>query len=234
MAALLREHYDTSWLPPSVVQHILRIEIDRGRGRATLHLDDGSQLIDSGDRVLIVGVATDRAIRELMAAADRHGWSQPGGSGVRLFGSADFRRRAAVEFLDRASPPQITGLDEADQKAVANELRQRADRRRQEALAVLAAAEQRALAACKSRPGDKTAVASLATIRDGQAAVAAGDDATIRAAAVGDLALAMKAASGRKRLPVLTIEAMAPEERTPAYAPAYTPSRSMGPKVRRR
>lgn len=229
MAALIREHYCTDWVPLEVVRHINRIELDHGRGRAILNLDDGSQLIDSGDRVLIIGVATECAIQELMAAADRHGWSQPGGSGVRLFGSADFRRRAAVEFLDRASPLQITGLDEADQKAVADELRRRADRRRQEALAVLLAAEQRALAACKSRPGDKTTVASLAAVRDSQAAVAAGDDATIRAAAVGNFELAVQTASGRKRPSESTIESMTPETRMPVYAPTYAPSRSMGP-----
>lgn len=240
LAALLREHYSTAWLPTSVVERIQRIDLDRANGRAVIHLTDGSRIIDTGDRIAIDGRTTQTAVGELLALADRHGWTSPDGGGVVLSGDADFRRAVAIEMLDRRPPVRVIGLDDDDHQAIEAELAQRAKRRHQEALAALQATERRAMAEWERRPGDMRASNALAAVRDAQAAVIAGDDATIRSAAAGNTQDGLTAAQAwhRRITSASQNEAEAgtvrPGPMPPGTAPRYVPPWARGQRARAR
>ena len=114
-AGLLRQAYDTGWLPPSVVRNIRWIDIDRRAGTVTLTLVTGAKLIDTGDRVELHGRTDDVGVREILAAADRRGWGA-----IEVTGSDEFRRQVAVAASLRIPPIVVTNveLSPADQAAV--------------------------------------------------------------------------------------------------------------------
>ena len=119
---LLRQAYDTGWLPPAVVADIRWIDIDRSAGVVTLTLVTGSRLVDTGDRVELHGRADEIAVRELVAAVELRGWDA-----VKVAGSDQFRREVAIRCALRQPPIIVTNvaLSPADQAAVDRELAQR-------------------------------------------------------------------------------------------------------------
>lgn len=73
LADILRQHYDKSWLPLSIADRLVRVDLDRTARTATLHLRDGSAITDHGDRVILAGPVSDDVADEMAAAAARHG-----------------------------------------------------------------------------------------------------------------------------------------------------------------
>ena len=99
IATMLRRHYDTRWLPPSVADRLVRVSLDRRAGMATLHLADSSRLVDSGDRITVHGALTAATVAEVTEAAARHGWTT-----VCITGNKAFRA-AVAEALALRRPP---------------------------------------------------------------------------------------------------------------------------------
>ncbi len=199
IAAILRQTYNTSWLPPTVAENIARVELRPTEAIVVIHLRGGGRLIDSGDRIILQGRTTQETVREMVAAAERRGWTGRGEKGVRAGGTKDFRRALSVELLARYPDLKLIGLSEADRRAVEAELSRRTlSVQRERALAVLARAEQKAVARWE-RDQDVPSSAALMTVRDAQLAVTRGDLATITAAAGEDPSAACRAASAWRR-----------------------------------
>ncbi|WP_425599239.1 LPD7 domain-containing protein [Azospirillum brasilense] len=235
LAGLLRQHYDSGWLPESVAANLARIELDRGAGTATLHLRGGGRLIDCGDRLVLHGRPREAAVAELVAAVDRHGWTS-----VTLTGDSAFRVAVAAALADRRPPVAVVGLDEADRQAVGAEFARRAEERRRVALDALRAAERDHLARLVGRQPTAHDTATLEAVRDAQAAASRGDAAAVRAAAEGDIKGAVRAgAAWRRREEALAIQPAPAATSEPATdgpqspTPAYRPSWAQGPQAAR-
>ena len=82
-------------MPEALVARIARVEWHAATRTVILTLDTGTRLLDRGDRIDVIGRADDLAIAELVASAQRKGWTA-----VRITGSAAFRRAAAQAFRD--------------------------------------------------------------------------------------------------------------------------------------
>ena len=95
----LRRRYDTGWLPPAVVQHIVGYEYDRGAQEVRLTLDNGAIIRDGMTRIVLEGRVDEVSVDELVAAVQRRGWRA-----VNLVGSLDFQRAAALR-LGLLDPP---------------------------------------------------------------------------------------------------------------------------------
>lgn len=123
LARLLREHYDTQWLPPSVADRIKGVKLDREEKTATLFLRDGGRIVDFGDKITLHGKWNPAAITELSEAAARHGWQS-----VELTGTRDFKDALATELALRVPPIEVSGhkLSRAAQQRVDAELQRRA------------------------------------------------------------------------------------------------------------
>lgn len=235
LAGLLREHYGTGWLPESVATNLLRVELDRTAGTATLHLRGGSRLVDHGDRLVLHGRPREAAVAELVTAVERHRWSS-----VTLTGAPAFRVAVAAALADRRPPVSVVGLDEANQQAVAAELARRAEKRHRVALDALRAAERDHLARLAGRQPTARDTATLEAVRDAQAAASRGDDAAVRAAAEGDIEGAVRAgAAWRRREEAPAARAVFAAVSEPATdgpqspTPAYRPSWAQGPQAAR-
>jgi hypothetical protein len=152
LARLLREHYDTKWLPPEVANRLKGVKLDKEKRTATLFLKDGGRIVDSGDRISLHGRWTQAAIKEMAEAAARHGWQS-----VEVTGSKDFRDAIAVELALRVPPVEVSNhtLSRAAQQRVDAELKRRADaeaqqREQAEIKRQLAAAQQQAVQAARA------------------------------------------------------------------------------------
>jgi MobA/MobL family/Large polyvalent protein-associated domain 7 len=224
LAGLIREAYDTGWLPESVADNIRDIKLDRAAGVVTLYLNGGGRITDNGERIILAGRPTASAVQELLTAADRHGWTS---GGIEVSGDAEFRRAVALELLSRRPPVTVTGLDAADKAAVAEALEQRQRDRRRAALDALIKAERVAAEAYNLRPNGRRETEVLAAVRDAQAAVSDNDDNAIDAAMTGDIPGAMRAGmSWRQRItPAAPAVDMTIEPDAPAMTllPAYRP-----------
>ncbi|HVJ52424.1 MAG TPA: MobA/MobL family protein [Aliidongia sp.] len=232
LAALLASQYDKAWLPPSVAKNVAYIRT--APGVVQIGLTDGSRLLDTGDQIRVIGRPSDLAIRELVAAADRHGWTSPGGAEVRIWGSPEFRRGVALELLGRHPPVHVQGLSDADRAYVAAELARQAAQQRQAAMAALASAERQAATAWQATQGRREA-GDLMRIRDAQMAVSRGDQATTTAAAAGDMDAAMTAGQAWRRRLAPQHPTAAREDskeavvQAPGCTPRYVPQWSRGP-----
>lgn len=99
-AAALKEAYQfDGWLPADAARNISRIGLDRQSGAVHLLLLDGTRIRDDGTRVALAGPLTDQAAEELVAAAQRRGWTT-----VELTGTAEFKNAMALR-LALAEPP---------------------------------------------------------------------------------------------------------------------------------
>lgn len=236
VAAALRRYYDTGWLPESAAVNLQRVEIDRAAGVVILYLTGGGRIRDDGSRVTLSGRPTATAIAEIVACADRNGWTTEGG-GVEVFGAAEVRRGVAVELLSRRPPVRVIGLNGEDREVLADEMRRRAEQHRQASLVFLAQAERTALTAWERNPSGVGETALLTAVRDAQAALAVGDEATLERAAAGDVPGALRvAASWRHRVTQPTTEAAGravldlPPGTKPGYVPPWVVVRAWKPK----
>lgn len=195
LAGLLREHYSTGWLPESIAANLLRVELDRECGTATLHLRGGGRLVDHGDRISLLGRTCETAVAELVRAVERHGWQS-----VSLTGSQEFRRSVATMLADRRPPVDVVGgLDDADRQAVAAEVARRAQECRRAALEALRKTERDAVARLVGRQPNGREAAALVAVRDAQAAASRGQEDVIRAAAGDDMDGALRAGAAWRR-----------------------------------
>ncbi|NYZ15025.1 MobA/MobL family protein [Azospirillum sp. RWY-5-1] len=92
LAGLIRQHYDTVWMPESVAANVRSVHLDPEQHRAIITLYDGSQFVDYGDQITFHGPITRTAAAEIAAAAARHGWTS-----VVLTGSREFKDAVALE-----------------------------------------------------------------------------------------------------------------------------------------
>ena len=175
LAALLADRYEQ---PSEVAALVHRVTLDTDARTATLHLSDGSRLIDHGDRIEHAGAMTAQAAEATAATAAAHGWRR-----VTLTGSTDYRDAVSSACALR-TPPVATDhtLSRAAAERVANALRARAmatippldeDEIRRTAATdpavaarqVLDHAEARARAALTGRPTGSTDPSELARSR---------------------------------------------------------------------
>lgn len=123
-AAALREAYELDgWLPADAVRNIDRIGLDRQSGAVHILLTDGTRIRDDGARVALAGTLTETAAAELVAAAQRRGWTSVELTGPRAFKDAMAARLALAE-----PPVAVVGheLPAAAQAQIAAELARRA------------------------------------------------------------------------------------------------------------
>ena len=99
IAVQLRAAYDTGWLPPSVADRIVKVQINAEARAVILTLVTGTLLVDRLDRIEIIGRADEIAITEITEAVRRRGWRN-----VEVQGDMEFRV-AAAKALYAMEPP---------------------------------------------------------------------------------------------------------------------------------
>ena len=117
IAATMRDAYDMSWVPESVVANVRHVYVNHAHAAVVLTLWSGTRLVDRHDRIYVVGEVDDIAVAELVEAVRRRGWDA-----VELHGDEAFRR-AAARALALAEPPiAVAGnpLDPAEQDELAD------------------------------------------------------------------------------------------------------------------
>ena len=102
IAAQLRRYYDMGWLPVSVADRIVRIEIDEQSAAVILTLTSGTKLIDRLTRIDVIGVVDDITVAELVEAVRRRGWSA-----VSVMGDETFRRAVAWSMASADPPVEV-------------------------------------------------------------------------------------------------------------------------------
>jgi hypothetical protein len=102
IAVQLRNAYDTGWLPPSVADRIVKVQIDADARAVILTLITGTLLVDRLDRIEIVGRADDIAIAEITEAVHRRGWDT-----VTVEGDLNFRVSAAKSLYALEPPVNV-------------------------------------------------------------------------------------------------------------------------------
>lgn len=94
---LLRKAYRLDcWLPPEALLNVRRIDWDDTGARLLLTLWSGTQLLDTGDRIVMRGHADDVSVREMAACVERRGWGS-----VVVEGDQRFSQEMARELLRR-------------------------------------------------------------------------------------------------------------------------------------
>jgi len=71
---------------------------------------------------MLAGGTTDRNLRELIALAERKGWTQPDNKGIRIEGSTEWRRTVAIALLLKHTDTKVHGLKASDWQVVKTEL----------------------------------------------------------------------------------------------------------------
>lgn len=113
-ALLLRRAYVlANHLPLDAVLNLRRVDTDPSGRYVLLTLWSGTQLLDTGDRIVVRGTADDIAISEMVACAERRGWRS-----VEVTGSEEFRREASRALLMRGIDVVDCPLSEAEQAAL--------------------------------------------------------------------------------------------------------------------
>ena len=117
LAAAMRSAYGLEWVPERLVANLDFVHVDRERRAVILVLRSGTRLVDSLDRIDVVGTADDIAVAELVEAVRRRGWGR-----VRLHGPPEFRHAAALR-LQALEPPIAVAdnpLTEVDPERIAS------------------------------------------------------------------------------------------------------------------
>jgi hypothetical protein len=118
-ASLIRKAYHLNWLPESVVQNIKFVKVEPDRPCVTLTLTTGTRIIDTGDRISLVGEVDDVSVDELVACVTRRGWKS-----VELTGDDEFRREATRRLMRLAPPVEVKDnpLDPLERSAIRIEM----------------------------------------------------------------------------------------------------------------
>jgi hypothetical protein len=118
-ASLIRKAYHLNWLPESVVQNIKFVKVDADTPSVTLTLTTGTRIIDTGDRISLVGEVDDVSVDELVACITRRGWKS-----VELTGDDEFRREATRRLMRLVPPVEVKDnpLDPLERSAIRIEM----------------------------------------------------------------------------------------------------------------
>lgn len=100
----IRKRYDTGWLPPAVVEHIVDYQYDRRSEEVVLTLDTGARIRDGMTQILLEGQVDEIGVTELVAAVQRRGWQS-----VNLTGDLAFQRAAALRLALLDPPVGVVG-----------------------------------------------------------------------------------------------------------------------------
>lgn len=113
-ALLLRQAYSIQgWMPPEMLVHLERVDVEPVTGRVVITLTTGALLLDTGDKITLRGEVDDISIAEMAQCILRKGWSE-----VILTGDDEFRVEMSRELLSMGVEVRDCPLTKEEQRKI--------------------------------------------------------------------------------------------------------------------